>query len=208
MALRGDVSSYRRYSPICVLLSWSTGRRAGRVGENWLLPRGDGGRAQRLPDSARSAGTRATCFGCSLRAEEAGEARPNAERLGAHQEKDEREVTGARADDERVPDLVIAEDRGPRVRALAGEHHRSDRVEQPAGDQQPDLSSGERVEELRGRDGGEPAQHQVEGEADAVPAFEPEKGDEDADGGPAPRQDQERDPPRRPQRQQRDGRVR
>jgi hypothetical protein len=36
-------------------------------------------------------------------------ARPSAERLGAHQEEDEREVTGARADHERVPDLVIAE---------------------------------------------------------------------------------------------------
>jgi hypothetical protein len=40
-------------------------------------------------------------------------ARPSVERLGAHQEEDEREVTGARADHERVPDLVIAEDRGP-----------------------------------------------------------------------------------------------
>lgn len=54
---------------------------------------------------------------------------------GADELHDQDEVTGAGGDDEGVPHLVVAEDLRPRVGAAGGEDHRSDRVEQAAGDE-------------------------------------------------------------------------
>jgi hypothetical protein len=52
-----------------------------------------------------------------------------------HEKQDKGVVACTGADDERMPDLVVAERRRPRIRAVAGEHDRAHGVEQATGEQ-------------------------------------------------------------------------
>ena len=101
---------------------------------------------------------------------------------------DREPVEERRRHDDRVPHLVIAERRRPRVGLLRREHDRAERVEQAAGGEERELDVAHRPDERQRVHHQHPARSEVHGGEHDVGRVEPQHPDRDPDRGDRPRQ--------------------